>query len=90
MDTRTEELIAALESIGQDWRDYSGRNMFGDSCVGVTLDGDGELWTLAQELALEGIEVDAPKTDSMGLGIIAYWPKYKLTKEDLKKLQNNE
>jgi hypothetical protein len=32
---------------------------------------------LATALAKAGVEVPAPRTDSMGRGIIAYWPSAK-------------
>lgn len=77
-----QELIDAIEGAGYDARDYSGRAMYGSVCVGVDLDGDGDLWKLAGDLAQQGHEVPAPRTDSMGRGIIAYWPSIKWPQSD--------
>lgn len=76
-----QELIDAIEDAGFEARDYSGRAMFGSVCVGVDLDSDGDLWRLATALGEAGINVGAPRTDSMGRGIIAYWPSIKWPSE---------
>jgi hypothetical protein len=75
----TNELISALEEAGYEWRSYSGRGMCGEECVGVPLDGDSDLWKLARDLA--EIDVGQPTTDNMGRGLIAYWPRFKITEE---------
>lgn len=78
MSIDSQEFIDALEDAGQEPRSYSGRGMYGDSCVGVTLDSDSELWELAQALAHADMDVPGPRTDSMGRSsIIAYWPSIK-------------
>jgi hypothetical protein len=75
----TEEFIKALEARGYEWRTYSGRGMYSTQCVGITLGSDGDLWSLAQALATyTGGTFPAPHTDSMGRGIIAYWPNAKI------------
>lgn len=73
-------LTEALEDAGYDPEPYSGRAMFGAQCVSVELEGDGDLWELAVDLArtFEG-RIPAPRTDSMGKGIVAYWPSAKMT-----------
>lgn len=70
-----QTLIDAIEDAGFEARSYSGRGMYGKECVGVDLDATSDLWGLAQEMARSGIICDQPRTDSMGLGIIAYWPR---------------
>lgn len=72
------ELIDILEGAGYEWREYSGRAMYGKQCVGVDLDGVGDLWELAQACP----ELPRPTTDSMGHGIIAYWPRFILESEN--------
>ena len=62
---------------------YSGRYMFGRTCIGVT--GDGDLKTdLFEFLVSEGLStsrarqiVNSAKTDSMGLEMILYFPTIK-------------
>ena len=76
---KTMQLIDALENAGYEWRSYSGRFMYGKSCVGATLSSSSDLWELAQ--ALYSVDVRAPDTDSMGRGIIAYWPDCEYTEE---------
>jgi hypothetical protein len=110
-DTR-HELQVALEAVNQRQEvlgapsfrihSYSGRGMFGDSCLAVTIDRDGineyELMGRVVEAAAqhgadkadnehefsgesvnEAIEpvvtaLHGTRTDSMGLGIVIYWP----------------
>jgi hypothetical protein len=69
-------------------RSYSGRGMFGKQCVGVTLDGDGSSFQLGAAVSAALLDMDADDgpsdvedlarirvcTDSMGRGIIVYWP----------------
>ena len=68
------ELYEAFISLGYEPRCYSGRYMYGKKCLAVGLDSSSELWDIAQDLSRCDIEIDAPKTDSLGLGIVAYWP----------------
>lgn len=66
---------------------YSGRAMYGDTCVGVTSDrGPVNLLRLAWYLAinsdgdtsfLETLAFADMRTDSMGLGQVVYWPGVK-------------
>jgi hypothetical protein len=51
--------------------------MFGARCVGIALDSDSDLWNIAQTFARAELNVPAPLTDSLGRGIIAYWPSVK-------------
>ena len=70
-------LVEALEDLGytdQIRTTYSGRGVYGKHCVGIELDSVQQLWDLSRDLAVKGEEVPAPRTDNLGLGIIAYWP----------------
>ena len=69
-----EELVTAIQDAGYEPRSYSGRAMYGKQCVAVTLDSDADLWALAWEFGARDIEPGPPKTDSLGLNVIAYWP----------------
>lgn len=64
-------LMEAIREMGHDPRSYSGRGMGGARCVAVDLDNLRDLWRLAQAIP----EAPAPETDSMGMGIVAYWPR---------------
>ena len=54
--------------------------MYGSECVAVTLDSIEQLYQFALEFASRDEELasdmGSPRTDQLGLGIIAYWPRY--------------
>lgn len=55
---------------------YSGRGMYNKQCVGINLNSHDELWKLALACGNANFNnLPAPKTDSMGYGIVAYWPE---------------
>jgi hypothetical protein len=69
--TIREKIIGKAGKMGLDIRrDYSGRGMFGKTCLGVTGSME-ELDTL-----LSGVRGSAKglRKDNMGLGYIYYWP----------------
>lgn len=72
-DTAGLLLREALEDAGYEPRAYSGRAMFGKQCVSVVLDSEGDIWNVARNLDAN-TNVPAPRTDSMGRGIVIYWP----------------
>ena len=59
-------------------RPYSGRGMYGKECVGVEVD---DIFTLALALGdanngnIDLFQLGTPRSDSMGLGTIYYWPR---------------
>lgn len=61
-----DKIINLIEAAGYEPRSYSGRGMYGKQCLGV------DLPKIAHLVKLGGVPL--PTTDSMGLGIIAYWP----------------
>lgn len=69
--------------------DYSGRCMFGTTCVAVDISTIEDLFRLGMQLGEAGVEVRAPRVDNMGKGAVAYWPELKtreariLSKEEL-------
>lgn len=65
------ELIAKLKKLAEDREErftdsYSGRGMYGRTCVGITTDEPEDL------IADAGIK--GARTDSMGKRTIVYWP----------------
>lgn len=99
MATMSRKLYEELEKNGFKVRDdYSGRGLFGDCCFGYEPD-DGNLFLwLLQQLYDEGEEwefydevrtlldydaFETESTDSMGLGIIVYYPGLKVEEEKL-------
>ncbi len=84
-----------IEDMGYETRSYSGRGMWGDTCLGVSLQGEATLQDFLLELGFaitnyvydsgdKDYDIDLceelfqclgrPKTDSMGLGMIIYFP----------------
>lgn len=64
----------AIETGAELITEYSGRGMYGEICMGIVLDrmsNDEEQEVIERifELGLKGF-----RTDSMGLGVIYYWP----------------
>jgi hypothetical protein len=69
-----EEIIAdvAEEVDGTVRYDYSGRGMYGKSCVGIVCGNKTECIEAAARKGLKGA-----RTDAMGRHAIVYWPKIK-------------
>jgi hypothetical protein len=66
--------IQQLEKLANDlggriYRGYSGRGMFGKSCVGIVCEDATECIESAAGLGIRGA-----KTDNMGKRMIVYWP----------------
>jgi hypothetical protein len=61
---------------------YSGRGMYGEQCVGFDLDDHNDIGMLSVSIVEvlgsdEGRKmVENTRTDSMGLGIIVYFPRW--------------
>lgn len=79
-----QRLIDAIEAGCQyDALSYSGRGMYGKRCVSVNLDNTADLLHLGALLGEElGVDsVPTPSIDSMGRGIVVYWPSIPLAGE---------
>ena len=72
------KFLDALEQAGSEPRSYSGRGMYGKQCVSVS--GDNvSAWEVARALWYNNFEEDdldvpEPRSDSLGLEIVLYWP----------------
>jgi hypothetical protein len=73
-----EEL--ANEVQGEVDAHYSGRAMFGSTCVGIVVDSERDLVALGVAIAelveddeLKQLLVNSTRFDSMGRSLIAYW-----------------
>lgn len=87
MTTLTSEQLDTLTDLAEqhdgEVRSYSGRGMYGEQCLGITIDGDliGFAMWLAACLTEEGhfdlAESLAAQacTDSLGRGSILYFPR---------------
>lgn len=83
-----EDVMYSSGNVEFTMRSYSGRGMYGKSCVGIVVSDLSEVFKLGQELS----EYHFPtlKSDSMGLDMIVYWPYLHLTDEDKKRLDELE
>lgn len=78
-----DEIVGKLQKLadnvnGTICSDYSGRGMYGACCYGIDCDDDIALLMKAGNLNLP-----RPRIDSMGQGIIAYWPQIEGREESL-------
>ena len=85
---QVEKFIEALEDAGYEPKSYSGRGMYGKSCVSVSGDEDERVsaWEIAKSLWWnapdgEAMDIPEPRQDSLGLGIVLYWPSFEWPKE---------
>ena len=81
MNKFAQKLVAALNAADIKWRDYSGRGMYGVSCVGVSC---GRAHTEGEVLeAVRNVpRALTPNRDSLGMGTILYWPSAVLAQTD--------
>ncbi len=82
MNTLTSDQTSAIEDAayeldGEIYRGYSGRNMYGEECVGVVLEEMSDLFRFAGLLDDDLVKLlGSPRWDNMGLQYIAYWPRW--------------
>lgn len=90
------KLIKQDESGELRYRSYSGRAMYGDACLAITAESLSSVFANLMALALEagdnltGDEKDdcimaltrGVCTDSMGTGVVVYFPGAKFTRQD--------
>ena len=80
----SQELIAALDAMGEEPTPYSGRGMNGRYCVGVSVEYRSDAFRLGYDLASrfaaqgdspEAMDPGTPDMDAMGMmGVVLYWP----------------
>lgn len=70
-----DELRDAVADVDGTLRPYSGRAMYGQECLGIDLDSEADAFRIALAVSGELAEaLNSPRFDSMGLGIIVYFP----------------
>ena len=74
--TFVEHVREWAEGNGYTVRRYSGRGMFGKTCLGVVVPNVLDISDLYFHLGWEHVDGPLPKLcyDNLGLDIIAYWP----------------
>lgn len=86
-----------IEDLGYETRSYSGRGMYGKSCLGVSLDAEEKPFKILADVFeyllddMGGIQETEKKaitkafrqaqTDSLGLGTILYFPRVEYLEE---------
>jgi hypothetical protein len=76
--TKIETLQRVAENNGWRFRQhYSGRGMYGASCVGIAGDNATDIIEAAAAAGITGA-----RHDSLGLGVIVYWPRISLKEGD--------
>ena len=71
MSDKLDEMLIKLraaqdDQMGRVYRQYSGRGMYGKTCIGFVTSNPTDL---AAEIGVRG-----SRTDSLGLNVIVYWP----------------
>lgn len=70
---KLEVIRQVAEAVGGEvYEQYSGRGMYGESCVGIDCEDDREAIEEAASRGLRGA-----LRDSLGTGFIVYWPSVK-------------
>jgi hypothetical protein len=67
-------IYEALAEAGYAPRSYSGRGMYGSSCVAVVVKAETELLKIGAALG-SGLAGEPVRTDSLGFGTVVYWPE---------------
>lgn len=75
----------AREVEGNLYEGYSGRNMFGARCLGITCRSPIAAIEAAAALGLRGA-----RQDNLGLSYIVYWPKVKERNDDENDARRND
>ena len=93
MATLTQQQVDTLRYVCDltetEVRAYSGRAMYGDICLGIVIDGAGDLFALALEIQRQDPQLatllvnQCCRADGMGSREIVYWQYVKLDGTDL-------
>lgn len=65
---------------------YSGRGMFGKECLSITINSRYDMTRFEETLTDLGIYPG--RTDSMGLGVVMYWPSTRINLDEDEELAN--
>jgi len=71
--TKVQKLKQLAKENDWDYQEYSGRGMYGAECAAVSGDYAMPIIEAAVEAGIKGA-----RTDSLGKGVIVYWPGIKI------------
>lgn len=77
-EEKIEVIENVLQAIGEDARidsAYSGRGMYGEICFALRVPNSSEAHRAIEQASQRGL--NGARTDSMGRGIVVYWPSVK-------------
>ena len=83
-----EQVEEAISDLGANLHDrYSGRGMYGAECPAIEAESESEIYSFFVELATVNEKMarqlaKSARVDSMGRGIICYWPSITYAKKD--------
>jgi hypothetical protein len=75
--TQIEDIQSLVSNLDNaEVRSYSGRNMYGRSCLGIDMESMTDAFCFALSVQDEDLALllDSPAFDNMGRGIIVYFP----------------
>jgi len=80
-----EKLISICSNFPNDYklREYSGRGMYGRSCLGVEVNDLYKIFHLGAEVGDSAFDYDCVRIDNMGMDYILYFPDMDFSNEDL-------
>lgn len=75
-NTNSAKVLKKLRDNDYEPRSYSGRAMYGKECIGLSLPDRHGLDNLKKLVG------SMPRMDSLGMGIIVYWPEFEWPKKE--------
>lgn len=87
MNYTADQVYGALLDAGADAQnDYSGRGMYGERCPSFECDELSDAFKVFVNLAAQDENMafalaSGARTDSMGMGMVVYWPRITYPKE---------
>lgn len=93
---QVKQFIDAANDAGYSLRSYSGRGMYGDSCLGIVTENvvatvANVLFRIEPDNQCDFLNVfESARTDSMGMSDIIYFPTLKVTPEIEEILEDSE
>lgn len=81
-------LVTVADDSDYETRSYSGRDMYGEHCIGIVMDDDSSIAFLAYNIGradedeVAASYMERVATDNIGLNTIVYFPSVKVADEE--------